>query len=282
MRAIRRLISTAAIFGILVASVIAAQVAHAAPSAPVPGSVTVNGVASGLTISIATATSAAAPGTTGPISDSYTSQSNMGGTVNVNCTQTIAASGTSSTTDNSTLTAAYTAPASTTKQTIYMFCLNRYFVKDMRGTGQGYHVTMQATQWKCTVTVSKGCTVGTSTIPNGSFYMDVPQVACNGTEPCTSHGAAPAVKMTTSLPIDAASAVVVAQAAANTGMGTYLFTPRTDVCGANQQCYSPAGAPLTGATAAGQLGLYPVTSGTTATKNGTYSSTLTETVIAGP
>jgi hypothetical protein len=280
MSAIRRLISVAAVFGILAASVIAAQVAHAATSAPVPGSVTVNGVANGLTLSI----SPAAAGATGNITDNYTSQSNMGGTVPVTCTQNVATATTTATTSavGSSLSAVYTTPASTTKQTIYMFCMDRYFVKDMRGTGQGYHVTMQATQWKCTATVSKGCTVGTSTIPNGSFYMDVPQVACNGTEPCSSHGVPPAVKMTTSLPIDAASAVVVASAAANTGMGTYLFTPRTDVCGANQQCYSPTGAPLTGAAAAGQLGLYPVTSGTTATKNGTYSSTLTETVIAGP
>jgi hypothetical protein len=88
--------------------------------------------------------------------------------------------------------------------------------------------------------------------------------------------------MTTSVPIDSGSGVVVASAAANSGMGTYVFTPRTDQCGSNQQCYNSAGTLLSGTAAAGQLGLYPVTSGTTATKNGTYSSTLTESVVSGP
>jgi hypothetical protein len=267
----RRLISVAAMVGTLAASAIAAHHAYAS-SGPVPATVQVNGVTSGLTISIGSTN----PGTGGNITDTYTSQSNMGGTVSVTCTQDVASA--STTAPGSALSAVYTS-VSTTKQVIYMFCMDRYTVKDDRGTGTGYHVTVQATQWKCTATASKnGCTVGTTTIPTSSFYMDVPQVACNGTEPCASHGAPPTIKMTTSVPIDTTSGVVVASAAQNTGMGTYVFTPRTDQCGSNQQCYNSSGVLLSGSAAAGQLGLYPPTT----TKNGTYSSTLTESVISGP
>jgi len=266
----RRLISVSAMFGVLAASVIAAHGAYAFASGPVPGTVQVNGVTSGLTISIGTTNA----GTGGNITDSYTSQSNMGGTVSVTCTQNVRSA--STTAPGSSLSAVYTS-VSTTKQVFYMFCMDRYTVKDDRGTGMGYHVTVQATQWRCTVTASKnGCTVGTTTIPTGSFYMDVPQVACNGTEPCASHGAPPSIKMTTSVPVDTTSGVVVASAAQNTGMGTYVFTPRTDVCGSNQQCYNSSGALQS--PGSGQLGLYPPTT----TKNGTYSSTLTESVVAGP
>jgi hypothetical protein len=163
-----------------------------------------------------------------------------------------------------------------------MLCMDEFVVKDLRGTGDGWHVTVQATQWKCTATVSKGCTVGTSTIPQGSLFMDVPVITCDPSESCAGPSQLPTLKMTGALAIDVASPVTVASAPVNTGLGTYKFTPRTDVCGPNQQCYSPSGALLSSPNNWGQLGLYPVTSGTSATKNGTYSSTLTETIATGP
>lgn len=107
--------------------------------------------------------------------------------------------------------------------------LGSYTAADSTGTGTGWNVTFQATQFSCTAgTGTDKCPTGGNSLPTGSLTMAPPTVACdpamNGTS-CSGQGAVPSVAITSNTAIDAASAVKVASAAANTGMGTYDFTP---------------------------------------------------------
>lgn len=92
-------------------------------------------------------------------------------------------------------------------------------VNDPRGTGAGWNVTVQATQfkeWDGAAYVATG-----KTLALNSLSLAAPTVAADGTT-----SAAPSI---TAGPysVDAASAVKIASAATNTGMGKYDFTQAT-------------------------------------------------------
>jgi hypothetical protein len=212
----------------------------------------------------------------------YTSNVNTGGTTTVTCNQ--GASGTPI--SSSSYLIQYVG--SSKSQVTYLMCLSSYKVTDFRGTGSGWHVTFQDTQWTCTAVNGStgGCTSG-ATIAAGSTYMDVPTVAC-GSPPdsCTGNGSLPAIKMTGSVPIDKGAVTVASAASAATGpggqaqgMGTYTFFPRTDKCGGTGTiCDSSTGGSPPVTTTQGQLSLYAPNT----TTNGYYKSTLTESLISGP
>ena len=85
-------------------------------------------------------------------------------------------------------------------------------VTDPRGTGKGWHVTLQATQFTDRAT--------SNTLPAGSLYMAAPTVAQHD----WTSSAPPAVQ-DGSYFIDHGSAVQIASAAAGDGMGSFDFTP---------------------------------------------------------
>ena len=85
-------------------------------------------------------------------------------------------------------------------------------VTDPRGTGKGWHVTMQATQFTDRAT--------RNTLPPGSLYMSAPNVAQRD----WTSSALPAIQ-DGSYFIDHGSAVQIASAAAGDGMGSFEFTP---------------------------------------------------------
>lgn len=94
--------------------------------------------------------------------------------------------------------------------------MDGFAVIDARGTGAGWAVTIQATTfrgWDRAAYIAGG-----RTLPNGSLTMAAPAVAPMGTNspgPVVASG---------SHAIDGAT-MVLAHAAADTGMGTYTFTP---------------------------------------------------------
>lgn len=113
-------------------------------------------------------------------------------------------------------------------------------VIDARGSGAGWNVTVQATQFDS----------GSHQLALGSLQMTAPGVAAkNGTS-----NAAPTI-VGGPYTIDAASAVKIASAAVNTGMGSYTFTPAAN----NLTLSIPASAYV-----------------------GTYTSTVTVSVVTGP
>jgi WxL domain surface cell wall-binding len=85
-------------------------------------------------------------------------------------------------------------------------------VTDPRGTGKGWHVTVQASQFTDRAT--------RNTLPLGSLYMAAPNVAQHD---WTS--SAPPALQDGSYFIDHGSAVQIASAAVGDGMGSYDFTP---------------------------------------------------------
>jgi hypothetical protein len=103
--------------------------------------------------------------------------------------------------------------------------MGTFSVTDATGGGSGWHVTAQATQlaeWDATLNAGAGGYVsGGKTLPSSSLSVSAPSVAANGTT-----SAAPTVG-TGPFTIDGGSAVTVATAAANTGMGTYDFGTST-------------------------------------------------------
>lgn len=104
--------------------------------------------------------------------------------------------------------AAITGAAQTTTAALAAFS-----VSDLRGTGDGWHVTAQATQFS-----TGGVTP--ITLAANSLTMSEPTVAANGTtSPNPTVNAGPYT-------IDGA-AVSVASAAVDTGMGTYDFSATT-------------------------------------------------------
>lgn len=93
--------------------------------------------------------------------------------------------------------------------------MDNFSVTDDRGTGEGWSVTVQATQfrqWDGTAYVAGG-----KTLPTGSLSLPAPTVTAVGTE------SAPPAVTPGPYAIDG-SAVKVASATVNTGMGTYDFT----------------------------------------------------------
>lgn len=91
-------------------------------------------------------------------------------------------------------------------------------VNDARGSGAGWNVTVQATQFAEYDTGTSTFVASGKTLALNSLSMAAPTVAADGTT-----SAAPSI---TAGPynIDAASAVKIASAATNAGMGKYDFT----------------------------------------------------------
>ena len=151
----------------------------------------------------------------------------------------------------------FVASPSGSTQTVYT-TLTPYQAADSRGNGAGWHVTFQATPFSCTVADS-GCPASGHTFATGSLLMPPPVVTCAPLTLCVLTAAPPTVSITGNTAIDTASAVTIASAAVNKGMGTYDFTPG-----------------LIGGTGRLQL---TVPSGAYAT---TYHSTLTVSIVSGP
>jgi X-Pro dipeptidyl-peptidase len=136
--------------------------------------------------------------------------------------------------------------------------LATYQAVDSRGTGAGWNITFQATQFACANPTDAGCPVGGDTFATSSLLMAPPTVACHAGFTCSGKGAVPTISIAANTAIDAGSAVKVASAALNKGMGTYDFTPGTISTG-NLQLTIPASAYAT-----------------------TYHSTLTVSAVSGP
>lgn len=130
---------------------------------------------------------------------------------------------------------------------------DNFEVNDARGTGAGWNVTVQATQfaeWDSTLNAGAGGYVpGGKTLAQNSLSMAAPTVAADSTT-----SAVPSITVGP-YNVDAASAVKIASAAADTGMGKYDFTQ--------------AGTPLT-------------LSIPTSAYAKTYRSTLTVSTVTGP
>lgn len=144
--------------------------------------------------------------------------------------------------------------------------LGTYTAGDSTGTGSGWNITFQATQFACTAgTGTNKCPTGGNSLPVGSLTVAPPTVACDplmaGT-PCSGQGAPPGISISGNTAVDTASAVKVASAAANSGMGTYDFTPAgvDGITGHELKLVIPSWV-YAGAT---------------------YSSTLTVSVVSGP
>lgn len=144
--------------------------------------------------------------------------------------------------------------------------LSTYNPDDATGTGNGWNVTFQATQFTCTVPVAgitgdTGCKAGFTTLPWNALSIAPPTAACASGSTCTG---SPTVSISANTAVDtgsgttAGSAVKVLSAAASAGMGSYTVTP--------------------GTIGTGQLAL-SIPGNALAT---TYHSTLTVTVTSGP
>lgn len=101
--------------------------------------------------------------------------------------------------------------------------LGTWSVTDARGTGLGWNVTTQATQfaeWDSTLNSGAGGYVtGGKTLATGSLKMPVPSVVADGTL-----SALPTI-LAGPYTLDNGSAVKIASAALDAGMGKYDFTP---------------------------------------------------------
>lgn len=98
-------------------------------------------------------------------------------------------------------------------------------VNDARGTGAGWNVTVQATQmkeWDATLAAGAGGYAASGkTLPTSSLALSAPTVSADGTT-----STAPSVTAGPYI-IDAGSAVKIASAAADTGMGKFDFSATT-------------------------------------------------------
>ncbi len=132
--------------------------------------------------------------------------------------------------------------------------LDDFEVNDSTGSGNGWKITVQATQFTETAaTIPVGGTA--TTLPLNSLKLPVPRVAADGTT-----SPSPSISIAQATAIDASSAVKIASAAVNEGMGKYDFDDGT----------AAAGIPLT-------LTLKPAT-----TYAVTYASTATITLASAP
>lgn len=131
--------------------------------------------------------------------------------------------------------------------------LDDFQVNDSRGTGDGWKITVQASQFtETSATIDVGANA--KTLPTSSLTMGAPRVTADGTT-------SPLPSITTGpYTLDAGSAVKIASAAVNAGMGKYNFDDGT----------TAANIPLT-------LALKPAT-----TYAVTYSSNATITLATAP
>lgn len=154
----------------------------------------------------------------------------------------------------------FSAPLTGANQLAYTGLAN-YTVSDATGTGLGWNVTFQASQFTCTVGTDSGCQTGMTTLPWNSLSIAPPSAACATGSTCTG---APSTSISADTAVDtgtgatAGAAVKVLSAAAGAGMGSYTVTP--------------------GTIGTGQLQL-AIPGNALAT---TYHSTLTITVNTGP
>lgn len=96
--------------------------------------------------------------------------------------------------------------------------MSNFSVTDSRGTGAGWRVTVQATQFLEWNGIA-AYVAGGKSIPANSLLMTAPSVAANGTSSVVpSIGTGP-------FTLDGAGAVTIASAALTEGMGKYDFTP---------------------------------------------------------
>ncbi|HZU11250.1 MAG TPA: WxL domain-containing protein [Chloroflexota bacterium] len=108
--------------------------------------------------------------------------------------------------------------------------LGTYTVTDATGTGLGWNVTFQATQFTCTVGTDAGCKTGLTTLPWNSLSIAPPSAVCASGSLCTG---APSDSISSNTAIDTGSgttpgsAVKVLSAAALSGIGSYTVTPGT-------------------------------------------------------
>jgi hypothetical protein len=167
------------------------------------------------------------------------------------------------------------------KQKTYFLSLAPYTVEDDTGSGSGWHVSFQASTFACVAPFIKngGCNSG-YTVPAGSLTMAAPTaVTCTSSAVtcATPQASLPTITLKGSTTLDTTGGSgKVASAALNKGMGRYTFTPGVLQCGAADptSCANSSG----GAGSSGQLALTIPASA----KTGSYSATLTETVISGP
>jgi hypothetical protein len=140
--------------------------------------------------------------------------------------------------------------------------LGTYTAIDQSGSGAGWNITMQATQFTCSAGTGS-CPSGGDKFPTGSLQVKPPAVACANSAGCgtVSRLSPPTIcHGSSAYALDTGSAVNVASAAANTGMGTFNFTPNSFGTGTGSlQLTVPAYAYAT-----------------------TYTSTLTVTIASGP
>jgi hypothetical protein len=139
-------------------------------------------------------------------------------------------------------------------QTLYS-TLGHYNATDGTGSGAGWHLTMQATQFTTVSTPVR-------TLPAGSLFMAAPAVACGTGNPCGTTTSKPVIGITGQAnALDTTSAVTVSSNAVDTGMGSYDFTPAdfTGHTGSQLQLVIPAAA-----------------------YSGSYTSTLTVSIITAP
>lgn len=96
--------------------------------------------------------------------------------------------------------------------------MSDFSVTDSRGSGDGWNVTAQATQFLEWDAGTGDYVTGGKTLPTSSLSMPEPTVAADGTT------SPPPAITTGPYTIDAGGAVKFASAAADTGMGKYDFT----------------------------------------------------------
>ncbi len=105
-----------------------------------------------------------------------------------------------------------------------------YNPDDATGSGAGWNVTFQATQFTCVVGTDTGCKTGLTTLPWNSLSIAPPGATCAGGSSCTG---SPTISISANTAVDtgsgttAGSAVKVLSAAAGSGMGSYTVTPGT-------------------------------------------------------
>jgi hypothetical protein len=102
--------------------------------------------------------------------------------------------------------------------------LATFTAADLTGTGNGWHVTFQATRFACTSS-DTGCPSAGDTLPASSILIGVPTVACHAGQSCSGRAAKPTISISSNTALDSGSAVALTSAAVSTGMGTYDFTP---------------------------------------------------------
>jgi hypothetical protein len=153
----------------------------------------------------------------------------------------------------------FTATLSGSDQQVYT-TLASYTAADTTGSGSGWNVTFQASRFACTNGTDAGCPSGNDQLPTSSLLMPAPTVACHTGTSCVGRAAKPTISIAGNTALDGGAAVKIASASANTGMGTYDFTPGTIGIGTgNLQLTVPSYAYAT-----------------------TYHSTLTVSIVSGP